>query len=472
MNRSTVTGADRSDKLDAKVRIGMFSKRKANSRPSDGERALEPILVDYFTRDGSTLMMRLLATSPNIAVGGKYPYEHKYFAYLYRWCRLLDRRQWPRDFWTGAHLASLTQEEVMPFMGPPPWLRRELFEPRRGDEEMSEYAFRTVWEEFSRRAAAQTREQHKAPGAEVRYYAEKHMTSWKVSLDHLPSVRLAALLRDPRDTYVSITAFTKKRQEAGDQGFVMGRVPGESSEVWLARYLERQRERLRWIQQAMKNGTTPVFRYEDMVLDLPGQARRIEDWLGVSLDTAAVSKDEKLPSHVSASTPESSIGRWQTEMPAELARQFHDVLGEELKALGFDVPTPQRPPPEPAVVAAERGDQGVATALDGERESREGPAFGTTQEERISDGGGVQVAEEDQPEPGEALNEDRDRLRAQLEAAAIEKAQLQGKLNETERWLRGLERSRSWRMTRPIRAAGAAFRKLAQRRTAPPRQRV
>ena len=46
-------------------------------------------------------MMRLLATSPQIAVGGEYPYEHKYFAYLYRWARLLDRRQWPRTFGAG-----------------------------------------------------------------------------------------------------------------------------------------------------------------------------------------------------------------------------------------------------------------------------------------------------------------------------------------------------------------------------------
>ncbi len=116
----------------------MFSKHEPSSRAAEEEPALEPILVDYFTRDGSTLMMRLLATSPQIVVAGQYPYEQKYFAYLYRWARLLDRRQWPRDFWSGHHLASLTQENYMPFMGPPPWLPRDLLEPRRGGEEISE----------------------------------------------------------------------------------------------------------------------------------------------------------------------------------------------------------------------------------------------------------------------------------------------------------------------------------------------
>ena len=412
----------------------MFSRRKPSSRAAEGERALEPILVDYFTRDGSTLMMRLLATSPQIAVGGRYPYEHKYFAYLYRWARLPDRRQWPRDFWNGAHLASLAQEDYLPFLGPPPWLPRDLLAPGRGGEDISDYSFRMVWAEFSRRAVAHTREQRAAPGADVRYYAEKHLTSWKVKLDDLPSVRLVALLRDPRDTYVSITAFRNKLRDAGQRGS-MGRQSGESNEVWLARFLERQKERLRWINLALREGTMPVFRYEDLVLDLPGQARRIEDWLGVRLDPAAVAKDDSLSVHVSADTPESSIGRWQSEMPAELAKRFNDELGGELKALGFDAPGTQPSPQQPAVGPAQASRRKVPTALDAEHKNHDVLT---------------------------APNEGRARLGAVLEVAAMEKAQLRRELQETERWLRHLEHSRSWRITRPLRAAGAALRRLSR----------
>ena len=207
-----------------------------------------------------------------------------------------------------------------------------------------------IWAEFSRRAAAQTREQRKAPSADVRYYAEKHLSSWRVKLE--ASVRLVALLRDPRDTYISIDAFNKKRREAGAGGPLMGRFPGESDEAWVARYLPYQKERLQWIEQALKTGTMPVFRYEDLVLDLPGQARRIEDLLGISLDPAAVANDDSLRVHVSAGTPQSSIGRWQTQMPAELAKRFSDELGDELKALGFDVPGPRPSPRQPVVDAA------------------------------------------------------------------------------------------------------------------------
>ena len=83
----------------------------------------------------------------------------------------------------------------------------------------------------------------------MRYYAEKHLNTWMVKLDDLPSVQLVALLRDPRDTYVSIEAFRRKRRDAGQAGIRMGRHAGETDEAWLARYLRRQRGRLWWIEQ-------------------------------------------------------------------------------------------------------------------------------------------------------------------------------------------------------------------------------
>jgi hypothetical protein len=39
--------------------------------------------------------------------------------------------------------------------------------------------------------------------------------------------------------------------------------------------------------------------------------------------------------HVSAQTPEASVGRWKREMRPELAEQFNRELGDELEALGY-----------------------------------------------------------------------------------------------------------------------------------------
>ena len=322
----------------------MLGRSKSNfpAKRDIGGDSLQPLLVDYFTRDGSTLTMRLLASSPQIAVGGGYPYEHKYFAYLYRWSHLIEKTEWPRQVWNPAGLATLGQEKQMPLMGAPPWKERELLDPAEGDERFSEYAFRALWEEFSRRATAQTRARHKQPDAEVRYYAEKHLSTWQVDLDEVPPVSLIAVLRDPRDTYVSISSFTRKREKAGRKRS-MGQQPGESHDAWLKRHLARQRDRLRWFRKAMDSGDMPVVRYEDMVLNLDDEARRLGEILGVELNPAAVAADEKMrATHVSASTPEASVGRWRRELDPELVKRFNDELGTELEALGFDTSVPER----------------------------------------------------------------------------------------------------------------------------------
>jgi hypothetical protein len=322
----------------------MLGRSKPNfpGKRDIGGDSLQTLLVDYFTRDGSTLMMRLLASSPQIAVGGGYPYETKYFAYLFRWSHLIEKTEWPRQVWNPGGLATLSQEKQMPLMGAPPWKERELFDPAAGDELFSEYAFRTLWEEFSRRATAQTRDRHKRPDADVRYYAEKHLSTWQVDMSEVPPVSLIAVLRDPRDTYVSIASFAKKREKAGRKRS-MGQQPGESHDAWLKRHLARQRDRLRWLRKAIESGDMPVVRYEDMVLNLDQEARRLEEILGVELDPAAVAADEKMrATHVSASTPEASVGRWRRELDPELVKRFNDELGSELEALGFDTSVPER----------------------------------------------------------------------------------------------------------------------------------
>src|SRR5918992_1587887 len=162
------------------------------ARRSGDATQLSPILVDCSGRDGSTLMMRLLATSPHISVPGGYPYERKYFAYLWRWSRLLDRRD-GNDLWTYRDLASLAQEAQKPFMGRPPW-RSNLLGTGNAQTTISQQMFEFAWGEFSRRAANQVGEKHGDPNAPVRYYAEKHQETWLVDLDQLPPLNVLVLL--------------------------------------------------------------------------------------------------------------------------------------------------------------------------------------------------------------------------------------------------------------------------------------
>src|SRR3954447_19939819 len=104
-------------------------------------------------------MMRLLATSPEIAVPGPYPYEKKYFAYLWRWSRMLTRRD-SSEWWTEGDLASLAHEAGKSLLGPPPWPSRLLHGDGAAEPPMSSQMFEVAWQEFSRRAADEARHEH------------------------------------------------------------------------------------------------------------------------------------------------------------------------------------------------------------------------------------------------------------------------------------------------------------------------
>jgi hypothetical protein len=299
---------------------------------------LTPILVDHTGRDGSTLMMRLLRTSPGISVPGPYPYEKKYFAYLWRWSRMLERRD-KSEWWNYIDLSSLTLEPEKSLLGPPPWSSDLI---HGGEGSLSRHMFDEAWRELSRRATEQVRAEQGDPSAEVRYYAEKHQDTRSIDLGELPPLRMIVLVRDPRDMFVSFHSFDVKRRSEGGQEFAAARpAPWESEDERIARFIERERERMRWVARLDPNGEFPVFRYEDLVADLPGQARRLEEWLSVSLSPATAAEDVELRArHVSAATPEASVGRWRAELDPALVERFNRELGEELEALGYSTAAP------------------------------------------------------------------------------------------------------------------------------------
>ncbi len=297
---------------------------------------LEPILLDHAGRDGSTLMMRLLFTSPEIAVEGPYPYEQKYFAYLIRWSGLLGRADWEADGWSPANLGTLTQSARSGLLGPPPWSDRTLFASTDGEPPIGDRAFELVWSEFSRRAIEATRARHRKRAAQTRFYAEKHLQTWALDRDALPRFRTIALLRDPRDVYLSIVAFNEKREGRPP----IGQAPGEPIERWRERFIETQRRRLRWIAEVLADGEqadTVLVRYEDLAADLESEAARLERVLGITLRPKAVLRDRRLrDEHSTSTSAEASVGRWRGEMSADDASQFASALDAELAAVGFD----------------------------------------------------------------------------------------------------------------------------------------
>ena len=72
--------------------------------------------------------------------------------------------------------------------------------------------------------------------------------------------------------------------------------------------------------------------------DLEGVAQRLERRFGIELDARAAREDRELRrAHVSARSPEASVGRWREELDPEAAEVFRRDLRDELRAVGFEV---------------------------------------------------------------------------------------------------------------------------------------
>jgi Sulfotransferase family len=285
---------------------------------------LAPVLVDFFGRDGSTAMMALLASSPEIVIDEKYPYERRYFTYLWRWSRLLSRTDWPHALWTKDDVVSLAQErEGSTLVGPPPWLPRDLLDAPE-EPPIAQRCFEFAWRELSTRAVSRV-----SGGKAPRYYAEKHGNTWLVDARELPPVKLIVLLRDPRDTHASIRAFEDSEPVtsfgihhiwAGDHDPLTG-------------ILDRHRQRLRWIIALLAEDDAPVIRYEELVADTPSVARRLERYLEVELDPDVLRSPGLIGRH--ATSDQGGSERWRHDLDPETVERFNLELGSELDALGF-----------------------------------------------------------------------------------------------------------------------------------------
>ena len=169
-------------------------------------------------------------------------------------------------------------------------------------------------------------------GGPVRFYAEKHLRTRQVDLTELPAVELIVLLRDPRDTYLSIEAFNAKR---GEGVRPIGRSSGDSDERFRARFIATQRDRLQWIAGLGRDDGL-VVRYADLVTKTSAVAELLHERLSIDVDHEAASADNAMRlAHATSESPAASVGRWRAELTAELKRLFKRELGDELHALGF-----------------------------------------------------------------------------------------------------------------------------------------
>jgi hypothetical protein len=298
--------------------------------PLSGE-VLTPLLLPTpHGRAGSTVVMELLGSSPQIAFERAHPYEERYLTYLVHWAQMLGRSQPPEESWHAGVLMEEKIGDVKPF----PMQGVSL--PRACHEwgSLWERCLAAAWKEFSRFAALNQRLQ-KGTTLPVVYYAEK-VPEWcfKVVRRILPG-KTIYLLRDPRDIWLSWLAFNKKR---GLNQF--GPRNGQTQQVHLEKLALQWKGRLQTILrvlQAGNSGSEYVIRYEDLITDAAGEADRLSRWLGVQLTPIMSQASAETRGHMTSRDLASSLGRWKRELSADLNDLFLEHLEKELREVGYDL---------------------------------------------------------------------------------------------------------------------------------------
>lgn len=263
-------------------------------------------------RVGSTLLMELLASSPEVVCDRRYPVgEYRYLSYCVRLAG------WMGTPFDPEHDVGVTEMLFGPpdRGGPLPWEATSLSVQALGTR-----ALRALW----RACSVGFRE----AGPQGRWYAEKLACPIGPVIDAGIPLQMLDVVRDPRDVVASMIAFGDR---SGPWGF--GRTPGQSQEHWIATLIDTFAERIDMFL-APTNAPALLLRYEDFAVDLEGAAVTLGSRLGLDLDAVAVVR-ERPEQHVTTASVEESIGRWHRDLPIDIAEAIWSRLGSRLQALGY-----------------------------------------------------------------------------------------------------------------------------------------
>jgi hypothetical protein len=315
---------------DTRLPLGRLRGRR-RSIPASPESQIEPLMINTIGRSGSTLLVTLLSSHPDVVAFPPFVKDARISTY---WVNVLQDLAEPASFlapfdppdleaphwWLGSGGGELGEPEVER------WL---------GSEAVDSLAAvcRSRIEAFYRRLA---------PAEEMpRYFVEKylpHQVAPDLLAEMYAGAREVILVRDFRDMLCSVIAFNRKRGyeafgrtgEGGDPEYVRGalaqsattlaeRLRGKATRPHLVRYED--------LIQAPEPTLTELFEH----LELDADPERVAE----TLDRAAASS-ASMEHHRTTSDPAASIGRWREDLPTEIADVCNDALGPLLAEFGYE----------------------------------------------------------------------------------------------------------------------------------------
>ena len=328
----------------ARIEAGSIAVRRAPLR-TRYEPRLAPLLVTSLGRSGTTLLMKMLASHPEIVVLRRFPYESAPAKY---WLHMLKVLTEPANLVDSAHPETFFSNFW--------WVGSNPF----NDELVQRHAplERSVGRAYVERLAVfcqqsiddwyTTLARYQDQPAAV-YFAEKHL--WPNYLPVLtwelyPRTKEVFLVRDFRDMAVSAMGFDERR--GGES-----RPPGTTDEEYLRGPLRKMALDLRQSWRT-RGDRGHLLRYEDLIRDGAASLRALFAYLEVDASQPTVDavleasagetlalpgssqEDSEVAVHRASADPEDSIGRWRRERDESFRTLVGEAFAEPLREFGYE----------------------------------------------------------------------------------------------------------------------------------------
>ncbi len=321
-------------RLDDASRVSVATIRGRRERLRTAfEPAIDPLMVTTLGRTGSTILMKVLATHPEIVAYRPFEHEPRVVSY---WLGVLNALTDPVSY--RRQINPTGSIDGSWWLGNQPPLPRRLRDPRL-THWLDVDAVGEVATFCQSRIEAVYREAAAAAGIDSpRYFAEKVRPDRVPGLtgELYPGAREIILVRDFRDMVASMFAYNAKRGREGfrrdlfedDATYVLEQVKGSVAAVAAAWGARRE--------------SAHLIRYEDLVLDPQNTIEALLRYLGLELGghaeamTAALfARDPETEGHRTTPDPRASIGRWKDDLSAGARRTCEAALASELETFGY-----------------------------------------------------------------------------------------------------------------------------------------
>lgn len=278
---------------------------------------ITPILISHPARSGTTILMRTLSGSSEIAVAKTPPYEVKLLAYYAHVFRVLTST-------TGetTHPDVLAGRDNR--FGANPYFRGQfaaLFKDRPSQfADLVEHRVPDIFAGAMRQCIeAYYGAYHGVAMQNWRYFAEKNDSASPMVVAFAKqlfgSVREITTIRDPRDMFCSHLSYFKNDPAVAARDAVFA---------------------CRNALKILANPTpdTLVVRYEDMIRTPETVRKTLISFLGVEIPPA--DPTEGFSRHATSASRDASIGRWKTDMTEEHRALYLPKMAETIKQLGYE----------------------------------------------------------------------------------------------------------------------------------------